>query len=43
MKNKCLSKQSFSTVEIKGSLSLPDRIILNTGRGSLIFKLDQGL
>ena len=41
MKNKCLSKQSLSTVEIKGSLSLPDRIILNTDV-SLIFKIDQG-
>ncbi|KAK2573970.1 hypothetical protein P5673_000080, partial [Acropora cervicornis] len=43
VKNKCLSKQSFSAVEIKGSPSLPDRMILNTGSGSLIFKLDQGL
>ena len=41
MKNKCLSKQSLSTVEIKGALSLSDRTILNSGV-SPIFKLDQG-
>ena len=40
MRNKCPSKQSLSTVETKGSLSLPDRIILNSDV-SLIFKIDQ--
>ncbi|XP_015752814.1 PREDICTED: uncharacterized protein LOC107332589 isoform X2 [Acropora digitifera] len=33
VRNKCRSKQSLSTVEIKGSLSLPDRIILNSDAG----------
>ena len=42
MRNKCHSKQCLSTVEIKGSLSLPDRIILNSDV-SLIFKIGQGL
>ena len=41
MRNNCHSKQSLSIVEIKGSLSLPDRIILNSDVG-LIFKIDQG-
>ena len=40
MRNKCHSKQSLSTVEIKGSLSLPDRIILNSDV-SFIFKIDE--
>jgi len=40
VRNKCPSKQSLSTVETKGSLSLPDRIILNSDV-SLIFKIDQ--
>ena len=39
MRNKCRSKQSLSTVEIKGSLSLPDSIILNSDVGSYFLKL----
>ena len=30
-KNRCASKQHLSSVEVKGALSLPDRILLNTG------------
>lgn len=30
-KNSCASKQHLSSVEVKGALSLPDRILLNTG------------
>lgn len=42
MRNKRHSKQSLSTVEIKGSVSLPDRIMLNSDVGR-IFKIDEGV
>ncbi|KAL9954498.1 hypothetical protein ACROYT_G042046 [Oculina patagonica] len=33
VQNRCASKQSQSSVEVKGALSLPNRILLNTGAG----------
>ena len=30
-RNRCASKQSFLSVDIKAVLALPDRILLNTG------------
>ncbi|KAJ7371019.1 hypothetical protein OS493_028176 [Desmophyllum pertusum] len=38
--NRCASKQSQSVVEVKGGLSLPDRILLNTNAGIFEMQAD---
>ncbi|PFX25178.1 Cation channel sperm-associated protein subunit gamma [Stylophora pistillata] len=35
VKNRCAMRQSEALVEVKGALSLPDRVLINTGAGIL--------